>query len=58
MADAKLHRTRNEIESFLPNIAGSPKDNATVELIVVRPAHGERSTLNAQAGRSHNRKRC
>jgi MOSC domain-containing protein YiiM len=36
-----------ELESGLPEILGSPKDNGKLECIVVRPARGERQELES-----------
>ncbi|MEM7056700.1 MAG: MOSC domain-containing protein [Pseudomonadota bacterium] len=33
-----------ELEAQLPDILAAPKDNGTVDMIVVRPAHGDRLT--------------
>lgn len=39
------HRTTAELEAFLPTILDSPDDQGALELIVRRPAVGERETL-------------
>ncbi|MEY2423168.1 MAG: hypothetical protein QOI95_3235 [Acidimicrobiaceae bacterium] len=40
------HRTTDEFEAALDTLWGSPPDNGTVELIVCRPAVGERELLD------------
>ena len=40
-------KSMTELEASLPDILAAPKDNGTVDMIVVRPAHGERLTPNA-----------
>ena len=39
------HRTPEELEGFLPQLLAAPKDAGTLELIVRRPAAGEREVL-------------
>jgi len=46
MADVG-HRTTGELEAALPRLRGSPSDRGTVELIVRRPAVGQRELLDA-----------
>ena len=41
------HRTTDELLAGLPEVRRSPPDNGTVELIVCRPARGEREVLEA-----------
>jgi hypothetical protein len=43
--DVAKHLTRDELEAGLDEILGSPADAGTVELIVRRPAEGERELL-------------
>ncbi len=38
------HRTRAELEAGLPHVIASPRDRGTLEMIVVRPAAGQRAT--------------
>ena len=42
-----MHRTRNDLESELDNILDAPRDQGPVEMIVARPAEGERTVMNA-----------
>ena len=46
MADVG-HRTTGELEAALPRLRDSPSDRGTVELIVRRPAVGQRELLEA-----------
>src|SRR4051812_37095754 len=39
------HRTPKELEGFLPQLLAAPKDAGTLELVVRRPAAGEREVL-------------
>ncbi len=41
-----FHLTTEQIEAGLPNVLQSPKDNARVELLVIRPERGERRVLD------------
>lgn len=41
------HRSREELEGGLEDIAEAPKDRGRLEAIVLRPAFGERKTLNS-----------
>jgi hypothetical protein len=41
-----MHRTRDELEAGLATIGESPRDQGTLELIVCRPAPGERAVLD------------
>ena len=41
-----LHRTTEELEAGLPEVAGSPIGSGRLELIVCRPAVGEREVLD------------
>lgn len=38
------HRTLAELEAGLAHVTGAPRDRGTLEMIVVRPAEGERAT--------------
>jgi MOSC domain-containing protein YiiM len=40
-----MHRTREQLDAALPAIRESPRDQGSVELIVCRPAIGERTVL-------------
>jgi hypothetical protein len=40
------HRTAEELEAFLPELLAAPRDAGTVELVVRRPAPGEREVLD------------
>ncbi|WP_392543705.1 hypothetical protein [Oryzobacter telluris] len=40
-----VHRTPEELHAFLPTLLAAPKDVGTVELVVRRPAAGEREVL-------------
>lgn len=40
-----LHRTRTELEAGLATVRAAPRDSGTVELLVARPAEGERTVL-------------
>ncbi|SMX23125.1 MOSC domain-containing protein [Boseongicola aestuarii] len=42
MLETNRHRTRTDLQAALPFIGESPKDTASVALIVVRPDHGLR----------------
>lgn len=55
MPETKQHRTRAELETALDQISKAPKNRASVALIVVRTARGERETpetvrISAQNG--------
>ena len=41
------HRTKEELEAGLPRILESPQDDGVLECIVIRPAHGERESLES-----------
>jgi hypothetical protein len=40
------HRTPDELQAFLPELLAAPRDVGTLELIVSRPAPGEREVLD------------
>ena len=40
------HRTTAELEAFLPQLLAAPHDNGTLELVVRRPAPGQREVLD------------
>ncbi|MFQ6171028.1 hypothetical protein ACK8HX_05430 [Oryzobacter sp. R7] len=44
-APAPVHRTPEELHAFLPTLQAAPKDAGTLELVVRRPAAGEREVL-------------
>lgn len=44
-----MHRTREELDAGLAAIRESPRDHGTLELIVCRPAVGERTVLEVAA---------
>ena len=44
MLDASQHPTMDELKAALPDILSAPKDDGRLDLIVVRPARGERET--------------
>jgi hypothetical protein len=43
---AAAHRTTEELEGFLPQLLAAPRDLGTLELVVRRPAAGEREVLD------------
>ena len=43
--EAPVHRTPDELHAFLPVLEAAPKDTGTLELVVRRPAPGEREVL-------------
>lgn len=43
---APHHRTAEQLEHGLPHVAAAPHDAGTVDLLVARPAKGERSVLD------------
>lgn len=43
---AALHRTRAELEASLGELDAAPKDEGQLELVVARPASGERAILD------------
>ena len=40
------HRTREELEAFLPTLLRAPRDTGTLELVVARPGQGLREVLD------------
>lgn len=40
------HRSPEELEAFLPELLAAPKDVGTLDLVVARPAPGERTVLD------------
>ena len=42
-----MHRSTEELEAFLPDIQNAPTDGGTLQMIVRRPAIGEREILEA-----------
>ena len=44
---AAKHRTKAELEAALPEILAAPKDQGRLEMIVVRPAAGERAAMQS-----------
>lgn len=40
-----MHRSAEDLESFLPELRSAPADHGTLELLVRRPAVGEREVL-------------
>ena len=43
---AATHRTPEELQAFLPQLLAAPRDVGTLELVVRRPAPGEREVLD------------
>ena len=43
---APTHRTPEELEAFLPQLLAAPRDVGTLELVVRRPAPGQREVLD------------
>jgi hypothetical protein len=41
-----IHRTPDELEGFLPELQAAPRDVGTLDLVVRRPAVGEREVLD------------
>ena len=45
-APTVMHRTPEELEAFLPTLLAAPRDAGSLELVVRRPALGEREVLD------------
>jgi hypothetical protein len=43
---AATHRTREELQAHLPELLAAPRDHGTLELVVARPAVGQRRLLD------------